>query len=174
MPQQIIIEQINLLDLPSMPLAQRNNFPAIPCVYFVVSAESQVAYVGRTTNLKTRWVSHHRYEEIKLMQNTSVAWIEVTDVDTLPEIEQLIIDYFNPPLNGKMTAIVNQVSAISISPDRVDKAFDRVELIVGQAFDEVKSRFEKLKNKNAALEKENRKLKDTVKQLTAIINNLSE
>ncbi|MEH1902496.1 MAG: hypothetical protein V7L04_14025 [Nostoc sp.] len=117
MLQQTAIEQVDLLDLPSMPLTQRNSFPPIPCVYFALSPQSEVMYIGRTVNLKARWAGHHRYEEIKSIQGISIAWLEIKEVEILPGIEQSIIEYFNPPLNGKIRIVAGHTSQLGIKID---------------------------------------------------------
>lgn len=174
MPQQFAVEQINPLDLPSMPLGERNNFPSISCIYFVVDSESQVVYVGRTNNLKNRWIRHHRREDIKLIQNASVAWLEVTDIDSLAELEQSIIERLNPQLNGRTLEIAKRKSASftdnSPSLDRTESHVDDIKELLKDILPWAKE----LQQKNTVLEEENRKLKDAIKKLTAIVNDLSE
>ncbi|KYC40730.1 hypothetical protein WA1_24125 [Scytonema hofmannii PCC 7110] len=48
----IAIEQINLLDLPSLPLASRGKLSDIPVVYFSISKEGKILYIRQAINLK--------------------------------------------------------------------------------------------------------------------------
>ncbi len=108
------ITEINPLALPSLPLGERSQLPNLPAIYFVLNGES-VLYIGRTVNLSQRWVSHHRYEEISQLKLAKIAWLECSDPALLNEIEQALISYFLPPLNGR-----NPTSAFPLSRITVD------------------------------------------------------
>lgn len=90
-------ESLDLATLPSLPLSERKQLPATPCVYFAMSNGS-VQYIGRSINLKTRWSAHHHYHD--LATDSCIAWILVSDPSLLPQIERALINWFNPPLNN--------------------------------------------------------------------------
>ena len=50
-------DQINPLDLPFVPLKQRNDLPETPAVYFVISEEAEILYIGQAINLRNRWIT---------------------------------------------------------------------------------------------------------------------
>ncbi|MEW6495325.1 MAG: GIY-YIG nuclease family protein [Cyanobacteriota bacterium] len=113
---QDAVRQINLLSLPSIPLKKKSSLPHIACVYFVVNPDFQAMYIGRTTNLNARWANHHRYKEIRSIQNLSVSWLEVVGTASLPQIEQLSIEHFKPLLNGKTVIVTSKEVTKDISP----------------------------------------------------------
>jgi hypothetical protein len=90
---------INPLALPSLSLANRSALPTCPAVYFALEGD-RVLYVGRASNLQQRWTTHHRYSQLKGINNVRIAWLECSDPSLLPEIEAALIEYLQPELNG--------------------------------------------------------------------------
>jgi hypothetical protein len=91
---------IDISALPSLPLANRSGLPTCPAVYFALEGD-RVLYVGRASNLQQRWTTHHRYSQLKGINNVRIAWLECSDPSLLPEIEVALIEYFQPSLNGE-------------------------------------------------------------------------
>lgn len=98
---------IDPLALPSLSLAARSALPTCPAVYFVLEG-NQVLYVGRTVNLWQRWVNHHRYSQLKGIDNARIAWLECSDSNLLPEIEAALIEHFQPSLNGELIPLAER------------------------------------------------------------------
>jgi len=92
---------INPLTLPSLSLANRSALPPCLAVYFALEGD-HVLYVGRSVNLQQRWITHHRYSQLKGLNNVRIAWLECSDPSLLPEIEAALIEYFQPSLNGEL------------------------------------------------------------------------
>lgn len=90
---------INPLALPSLPLHERSQLPATPGIYFALDTFGCVQYIGRSVNLRQRWLAHHRYLELESMDFVSIAWLEVSVPGMLAEIESALVTYFQPPLN---------------------------------------------------------------------------
>lgn len=90
-------ETLDLSTLPSLPLSDRKQLPAIPCIYFAISSGT-VQYIGMSKNLRNRWVNHHRLSRLSL--NSNIAWLKVSDISLMPEIENALIHWFKPPLNN--------------------------------------------------------------------------
>lgn len=84
--------------LPSVALANRKQLPKCSSIYFAI-ANGRVQYIGRAKNMRTRWAKHHRYDELSLMDAARIAYMECP-ADLLDEIEEALISWFNPPLNG--------------------------------------------------------------------------
>lgn len=93
-------KSLNLSTLPSLPLAERRHLPASPGIYFAIDSLGVVQYIGRSVNICQRWQNHHRCSVLDAIGNVNIAWIEVSKPSLLDEIEQALIEYFNPPLNG--------------------------------------------------------------------------
>ena len=97
--QQLL--EINPLTLPSLPLTEKHKLPNLPAVYFAIAEAGEVLYIGRSKSLAARWAAHHRYVELKTIENVRIAWIHCNDESLLPEIEEALIKYFLPTLNSK-------------------------------------------------------------------------
>lgn len=88
---------LDLLALPSVPLADRKKLPPIPAVYFAI-ADDEVQYIGCSVNIRQRWVNHHRAKHLK--ENTIIAYLENINPSLLLSTEKALIEWFNPRLNG--------------------------------------------------------------------------
>lgn len=91
---------IDLKSLPWLPLEEKTAFPKRPAIYFAIDSLGTVQYIGRTKNVRTRWNQHHKYEVLSAIADIKVAYLFVDLPELLPEIEQALIEYFDPPLNG--------------------------------------------------------------------------
>lgn len=90
---------IDLLTLPSVALADRKQLPEIPCIYFAIDGLNQVQYIGRSNNLRQRWlVQHHRQKQV---HGCRIAYIQC-DPTLLSEVETALIEWFQPLLNGTL------------------------------------------------------------------------
>src|SRR5215813_8376195 len=94
-------ETIKPIDLPWTPLKHYQALPNCPCLYFVLTANQEMGYIGRATQLKARWGQHHRLEEFRSHPDCRIAWLEVSDPLLLPALEQACIAYFQPLYNHK-------------------------------------------------------------------------
>ncbi len=98
----IALEQIKPFDLPSLPLSRKGELPEISAVYFSLSEQGEILYIGQAVNLKNRWLNHHRLKElVAQIHPVRVAWIEVQEESALTPLESALISHFNPSLNGK-------------------------------------------------------------------------
>lgn len=120
-------DKVSLLNLPSLPLSCRKQFPSCPAIYFVLAAE-KVLYVGRTINLVNRWAGHHRLAELENIEEVKIAWMEVNDFTLLPSVEKVLIQYLKPTLNNQPVKIRRQVDAPTVNnpgcsiPDALSQA----------------------------------------------------
>lgn len=98
----IKVNEINPLKLPSLPLVERSQLPKLASIYFVLQEET-VLYIGRAINLFDRWTCHHRFEELRYLQNVKISWLEFhnASVDLLVNVEKILIKHFRPKLNNK-------------------------------------------------------------------------
>lgn len=92
---------IDLSSLPSLPIEQRKNLPVAAGIYFAIDSLGSVQYIGRSANIKQRWLNHHRSSELQEVDRVKLAWIEVSDCSMLPEIESALIEWFKPILNAR-------------------------------------------------------------------------
>jgi DNA-binding Xre family transcriptional regulator len=101
-------ESINLAKLPSVDLSDLSDrafIPSAPGIYFCLSADGEVLYIGRSINISRRWIQHHRQKQLAQIDNVRLAWLEVSDTYLLPSIEKALIEYFNPSLNFSPVAV---------------------------------------------------------------------
>jgi hypothetical protein len=116
---------INPLTLPSLSLANRSALPPCPAVYFALEGD-HVLYVGRSVNLQQRWITHHRYSQLKGLNNVRIAWLECSDPSLLPEIEAALIEYFQPSLNGKLIPPQDIARIVFHAPDEIKEKLERL------------------------------------------------
>lgn len=97
----IDIEAVNPFNLPCVDLSNKRRLPTCAAIYFVFDETQTILYIGRTENLAMRWLSHHRYKDVKNSIGVKIAWIEFSDVSLLETVETALIDYFDPVFNVK-------------------------------------------------------------------------
>lgn len=95
------LEDIALATLPYVPLCKEPPLPLGAGIYFALSAEGTVVYIGRGESLRQRWrKAHHRRKELEELGGVRLAWLLVDDPTLLADVEAALIAYFEPPLNG--------------------------------------------------------------------------
>lgn len=99
--QNINFSELKPGELPSLPLEWRLGLPKCAGLYLVISFTGEVLYVGQSTNLNKRWLSHHRQAELEKIEGVRIAWIEVTDTTLLMSIESALIKHFEPYFNQR-------------------------------------------------------------------------
>jgi hypothetical protein len=117
---------VDPLALPSLPLTDRSQLPVCPAVYFALDGD-RVLYIGRSGNLQQRWITHHRYSQLKGLNNVRIAWLECSDPSLLPEIEAALIEYFQPSLNGEL--IPFKIPSTSLAKIMIYAPYDLKETI---------------------------------------------
>lgn len=99
-----------LIELPAIPLEKiMGKLPEVPALYFV-QENGRVIYVGRTKNLKARWIGHHRMSELSEREGITLAWLPVSDAADLPELENYFIDTLHPEVNGSPLTVNGGIS----------------------------------------------------------------
>lgn len=91
--------EICLETLPWVPLDATSGFPEHPAIYFAIDSQNSVQYIGKSVNVRSRWKSHHRYEDLKQIGGVRIAYLFVDTPELLIEIESALISWFQPPLN---------------------------------------------------------------------------
>lgn len=93
--------------------------PNSPGVYFVLSTNDEVLYVGRTFSLFIRWQTHHRRTQLETLPGVRIAWLSVDDPTRLSELERTYIEHFQPPLNrAPVPRIEGQKIAVTFTCSR--------------------------------------------------------
>ncbi|MBD1853376.1 GIY-YIG nuclease family protein [Cyanobacteria bacterium FACHB-502] len=87
----------------NVPLSGRMNLPDVPGIYVVIDAGGEVWYVGKASNLRTRWGgrSHHRYGQLSRQnkkRNYQIYYCPCS-LRELDVQEKHYIDQFKPLLN---------------------------------------------------------------------------
>ena len=97
----------DITTLPSLCLSRRRELPRTSAIYFAIDSLGQVQYIGQSTNLRHRWASHHRQFQLQAIDSVRIAWLQCDDVLLLPEIEKILITWFEPPLNKMIPVVVH-------------------------------------------------------------------
>jgi len=102
LPDAFAPDALHLAELPSVPLHQRQTLPELAACYFVLEPGGDVLYIGKTGNLRKRFLSHHRLADFaQEAQPVRVTWLITTDAQLLSQIERLCIDFWRPRYNQK-------------------------------------------------------------------------
>lgn len=93
----------DVLKLPFLPIPLRNKLPDVRAIYFVVSHEQSIEYIGAAENLRTRWVSHGVGLELDRPRECRVHWLVISEEDRKNMLEAKLIIRFNPRINRKVS-----------------------------------------------------------------------
>ncbi len=110
-------DAVDINSFPSVEVNERANLPEIAAIYFVLNSSREIQYIGQSKNINSRWRYHQKLKELKDTNDIRIAYMAISDVDLLFEVEQALIRHFNPPLN-----LDNPFNQKSDSP-RVVKTF---------------------------------------------------
>jgi excinuclease UvrABC nuclease subunit len=84
----------------------RRDLPAIPALYFVLNERLDVLYIGQTGNLRDRWKSHHRAQQMVGGQ-CRIHWRAMPDEAERLAAERQCIAYFRPPWNQREVPVTD-------------------------------------------------------------------
>lgn len=116
---------IQLGELPFIPFQARQTLPECSAVYFMLTADGEVEYIGGTVNLNKRFIRHHRRTQFELLR---IAWIATSKAE-LRAIEKAAIQLFQPRLNSTKSpdcaimircnkALIARLRQVSLDVDR--------------------------------------------------------
>ncbi len=113
-------ENINLSELPSVYLLEKDRLPNCAAIYFVSDSKGQIIYIGRTINLVERWKAHHRFNQLKRFNRKNplnISWLICNrDVETLSHLENEFIKLYKPPLNwSKVVVPIRKITPAEIA-----------------------------------------------------------
>jgi hypothetical protein len=112
-----MFSEVELLQLPSVGLPEKDRLPACAGIYVAVDSYDRVLYVGQATNLFERWKNHHRFEQLQRIHRkmpVRLLWFAYEcEPKGLDEAENYFIDRYYPILNQ------TQVPAKQITPAEV-------------------------------------------------------
>ncbi len=106
---------IKLDTLPWLPLEEKAAFPKRSAIYFAIDSLGTVQYIGRAVNMYNRWGNHHKYHQLTAIDNIKIAYLLIDTPQLLPEIENALIEYFQPLLNTKR--LRNKVKKVCGEPE---------------------------------------------------------
>ena len=118
-------ETLDLSSLPSIPLTSRSDLPTQSAIYFAINSLGIIQYIGRTANLRQRWQSHHRFNQLSAMGEVRIAYLFL-DADLLPNVEEALIAWFKPCLNGVEVSQECKSRQRTYTPRVPDKHFDEM------------------------------------------------
>jgi hypothetical protein len=96
--RRVRADQIVPFLLPSLPLSRRDVFPPVAAIYFFLTENGIVLYVGETANLATRCGGHPRHTAaLEIDPHARVHWLERRSGRAA--FEAACIRRFSPSLN---------------------------------------------------------------------------
>lgn len=95
------VEKLDPFSLPSVSFDERDELPEVSGIYFVISQAKTILYIGKATSINKRWISHHKFEELKPYNKVKIAWFTyvMQNNEQLAELEKDCICHFKPSLN---------------------------------------------------------------------------
>ena len=93
--------------LPSVAFEYRRDLPTVPALYFVLSAQRDVMYVGQTGNLRKRWESHQRAIQMQA-GGYRIHWYRIDGEQERAAVEGKAISYFRPPWNNSAVQVAER------------------------------------------------------------------
>jgi len=92
---------LDVTSLPYVMWAEKGNLPTHSCIYFVLSENDKLLYIGITINLKNRWTapSHHRHKQ--MMVDYKIAFIKAELDKEMQILEGQLITTLKPEWNRK-------------------------------------------------------------------------
>jgi DNA-binding Xre family transcriptional regulator len=90
--------RIDIQEWPFVSIEERDKLPRMAGVY-VAASEGEVLYVGQSTNIKQRWKSHEKLQELSAYPRVRVGWLKVEADDERDAIESLLWTRHSPVLN---------------------------------------------------------------------------
>jgi hypothetical protein len=107
-----------------LKIPERYNLPEIGAIYFVLSANNEIEYIGKAKKLRKHWRSHECCMNLDSPKTCRVAWFEVLSEDERTQAEKQLIRKFNPKLNANFITKIKPKSCskslkISFMTDKV-------------------------------------------------------
>ena len=93
------VDSCDVINFPCVDLENKDKLPSLPAIYFVLNQANEIQYIGQSKDLLKRWKSHHKLKDLKNVRQPKIAYLIFNLPDLLYEVEQALIEYFNPPLN---------------------------------------------------------------------------
>lgn len=90
---------LDISSLPSVYLESKSELPRKSAIYFAIDSQGNIQYIGRSSDIKQRWIQHHRFSQLTSIGNIRIAYL-CMDADILPSVEKALIEWFQPFLNG--------------------------------------------------------------------------
>lgn len=121
----IDLENLDVMQLPSLKLSDYKKFPKIPAIYFVIDSYDVVRYVGQTLSLKKRWCELSR--PVIDIPNALVAWLVVEDASDRRIYERRLIRRFQPTFNQQ--GVSRNTPFRSVSVKIPNELYDAIDLL---------------------------------------------
>lgn len=92
-------KSFDITSLPTVLLDNKDRLPNVSAIYFVLSQQNKILYIGQSKALNKRWKHHQKLKDISQYESVKIAYLVFSIPDFLFEIEQALIRHFNPSLN---------------------------------------------------------------------------
>lgn len=100
--EQLRFERVEqVFALPSVPYAEKRYLPDVPGIYFVLSEDGQVVYIGAANySLRRRWRQHNETRTIRATQSVRIAYVVCEHYWQRRMTERFAVSSLQPILNG--------------------------------------------------------------------------
>ena len=98
-----MLDRFDLNNLPTIKLSAKDRLPNIAGIYFAVDNSERLLYIGKARNINQRWTNHHRYHQLKKINQRNpvfLKWYECENNENiLARLESYFIETYHPELN---------------------------------------------------------------------------
>ena len=100
-----LLQMSDVLRLPSSDFQMRDGLPRKPGIYFVITGDGRIVYVGKSErSIRARWKNHHRAAEAAESGAVRIAW-QLVPKKAVADAESYYIHSLRPSLN-RMEGVV--------------------------------------------------------------------
>ena len=112
---------LDISSLPSVYLESKSELPRESAIYFAIDSQGNIQYIGRSSDIKQRWMKHHRFSQLTSIGNIRIAYL-CMDADILPSVEKALIEWFRPSLNQPISKRIRMTLMVDPSlKKRIDQ-----------------------------------------------------
>jgi hypothetical protein len=120
-----VIISMLLSSIPSLHITERAKLPTRPGIYFVYTPDHKLLYIGKADNLRTRWNSHHKYQEfIETSMECRIGYFTFDSIDSLSETIEEFQAESTQTTTGKALVTTDQFEELKQQVEALQQQFN--------------------------------------------------
>jgi hypothetical protein len=120
-----VIISMLLSSIPSLHITERSKLPTRPGIYFVYTPSHKLLYIGKADNLRTRWNSHHKYQEfIEQSMECRIGYFTFDSIDSLNDTIEKFQAEPTQTTTGKALVTADQFEELKQQVETLQQQFN--------------------------------------------------